>query len=814
MTELRMRLEKISAGFGPALLFFAAALIAPAGGHAASPAPTARTGATLCYDSAGNQVLCAGTGQDGATQAGVAWPSPRFRDNGDGTLSDLLTGLDWTRDADAPGPSACTPGVTKTWQDALSYAQCLNDNAYLGKGDWRLPNVNELRSLFHGGKGSISTWLADSGFINVASGRYKSSTAGIGTLTDTPWTVNLDDGSVLGYYHRQLDHVWPVRNGSGAGSAPVARTGSTQCYDFGTSSLTSQCSGTGQDGETLAGAAWPEPRFTVSEATVADNLTGLEWLKDGSSASIGGCSGGLLSWQGALSYVDCLNQKLYLNKDDWRMPNLNELMSLAANAGSDVYFYLTGATPGFLLNQNLQYWSSTSYARDPGKSWGVWFSMNGVPVGVLKGNGNYVLPVRDNVASTRPPVSSATPPGGVYTTSQSVVLSSNAPGSTIYYTTDGTTPTFSSAAYSSPIAVTSSKTIQFFAVDPVGNVEAVHSATYTINDFVAPATTASPAGGTFTSAQNVTLSCSDAGSGCAATYYTTDGSTPSTSSPLYSARIPIAATTTLKFFSRDAAGNSEGVQSLLFTINDRTAPLTSASVPSGVYTSAQTVTLACSDAGSGCEKTFYSLTGTPTVNSEVYTAPLTIRTSTTIRFFSRDQAGNLEPVKSVIYTITDATPPTTGISPAAGSYLTAQTVSLSCSDAGSGCGKTYYTTNGSTPTASSPEYAGPITINQGTTLKFFSKDQSGNSEAVQTAVFDIDPAAYQRGDVNKAGGIDIADALLIFQAYLSGATLTGDAAILCDVAPLSASGAPVGDGRVDLGDVMIIMRRVVGVITW
>ncbi|HBA87734.1 MAG TPA: hypothetical protein DCZ75_07015 [Geobacter sp.] len=816
MTEQRMRLKKILAGLrGPLAALLAAALLAPAAGGAATlPAPTARTGATLCYDAAGNQVPCAGSGQDGGTLAGVAWPSPRFRDNGDGTLSDLLSGLDWTRDANAPGPAACSPGLTKNWQSALSYAKCLNDNAYLGKSDWRLPNVNELRTLLHGGKGTVSTWLTESGFINVASGRYKSSTAGIGNLVLTPWTVNMDDGSVQGYNHLAADHVWPVRSGSGAAAAPVPRTGSTQCYDFGTSSLTSQCTGTGQDGELKAGAAWPEPRFTASQETVVDNLTGLEWLKDGTSASIGGCSGGLLSWQGALSFVDCLNQKLYLNKDDWRMPNLNELESLGANAGNDVYFYLTDTTPGFLLNQNLQYWSSTSYARDAGKAWGVWFSMNGVPLGILKGNDNYVLPVRDNVAITRPPVSSATPPGGVYTTSQSVVLSSNVPGSTIYYSTDGTTPTLSSAVYGTPILVKSSKTIQFFAVDSTGNVEEPHGATYTINDFVAPVTTASPAGGTFTAAQSVTLTCADAGSGCAATYYTTDGSTPTTSSSLYGAAIPLASTTTLKFFSRDAAGNSETAQSYLFTINDKTAPLTSASVPSGVYGSAQTVTLTCSDALSGCDKTFYSLTGTPTVNSDVFTTPLLIRSSTTVRFFSRDQAGNLETVRSVIYTITDTTPPVTEVSPAAGSYLTAQTVTLACGDAGSGCGKIYYTTNGSTPTASSTEYAGPITISQGTTLKFFAKDLAGNSEGVKTALFDINPGAYKRGDVNKEGGIDIADALLIFQAYLSGATLTGDAAILCDVAPLASNGVPAGDGRVDLGDVVTIMRRIVGAIFW
>jgi len=52
-----------------------------------------KTGQTICYDTSGNVISCAGTGQDGEIQAGVAWPEPRFADNGDGTITDNLTGL-------------------------------------------------------------------------------------------------------------------------------------------------------------------------------------------------------------------------------------------------------------------------------------------------------------------------------------------------------------------------------------------------------------------------------------------------------------------------------------------------------------------------------------------------------------------------------------------------------------------------------------------------------------------------------------------------------------------------------------------------
>ena len=62
-----------------------------------------QTGQTTCWDKNGNVIPCAGTGQDGDIQAGVAWPNPRFTDNGDGTVTDNLTGLMWTQNANPAG---------------------------------------------------------------------------------------------------------------------------------------------------------------------------------------------------------------------------------------------------------------------------------------------------------------------------------------------------------------------------------------------------------------------------------------------------------------------------------------------------------------------------------------------------------------------------------------------------------------------------------------------------------------------------------------------------------------------------------------
>jgi len=75
---------------------------------------------------------------------GVEWPVPRFTDNGDGTVTDNVTGLTWTENADCDG--------SINWNDALGYCNALADGVCglsdsSSAGDWHLPNRYELESL-------------------------------------------------------------------------------------------------------------------------------------------------------------------------------------------------------------------------------------------------------------------------------------------------------------------------------------------------------------------------------------------------------------------------------------------------------------------------------------------------------------------------------------------------------------------------------------------------------------------------------------------------------------------------------------------
>ena len=79
-----------------------------------------------------------------------------------------------------------------------------------------------------------------------------------------------------------------------------------------------------------------------------------------------------------------------------------------------------------------------------------------------------------------PPVTTASLAEGTYNGTQTIVLSSSEPG-VIYYTLDGSTPTTGSVQYDSPISISSSTVLKFFALDGAGNMEVVKTRNYVVN---------------------------------------------------------------------------------------------------------------------------------------------------------------------------------------------------------------------------------------------------------------------------------------------------------------------------------------------
>jgi hypothetical protein len=159
-------------------------------------------------------------GDDGELEKGVAWPNPRFTDNnGDGTVTDNLTGLIWLKDAKFFG--------LRQWTDALAVCNSLAaDGINLTDGsvagDWRLPNIRELRSLIdyrHTGpalsdiSGTVH-WSEGNPFSNVQVGSFWSSTT-YAYNNDDAWFLDINIG--FARYNDKFSmtyYVWPVRGGN------------------------------------------------------------------------------------------------------------------------------------------------------------------------------------------------------------------------------------------------------------------------------------------------------------------------------------------------------------------------------------------------------------------------------------------------------------------------------------------------------------------------------------------------------------------------------------------------------------------------
>lgn len=311
-----------------------------------------RTGQTKCYayewEYGGMEIPCPGTGQDGEYQMGVAWPNPRFT-SGTGPEADCmvdhLTGLMWSKNANLPGG-------TLQWDGAIDFANGL----YLcGHADWRLPNVNELESLFNTDSLGMASWLNSQGFFNTPiSPRYWSSSSAAYN-NENAWAVGGNGFVVPDRKTGYSRNVLPVR-GITSSPAPVWQTGQTTSYRD------------GDDGDLHQGVPWPSPRFSEpANGMVIDNLTGLIWTEDANTPGPAVCLPGTMKkFPATLAHIECLNSNNYLGYSDWRLPNKKELMSLIDR--SQVGPALPVGHP-FQNTNILFHWSSTTNATIPDNAW-------------------------------------------------------------------------------------------------------------------------------------------------------------------------------------------------------------------------------------------------------------------------------------------------------------------------------------------------------------------------------------------------------------------------------------------------------------
>jgi len=263
-------------------------------------------------------------------------------------------------------------------------------------------------------------------------------------------------------------------------------------------------------------------------------------------------------------------------------------------------------------------------------------------------------------------------------------------------------------------------------------------------DQTAPTVTASVVGGSYDNSQWVNLICNDGtGSGCATVYYTNDGTDASVSSLVYSDPIVISSDATLSFIAVDRQGNVSSPKSESYIINDIVNPIVSAQPATGYVRSITNINLLCVDGEvPSCASIYYTLDNSdPTQQSSIYSSPLHLAQSTTVKFIGVDLAGNISDIGSETYTI-DETNPVINISKASGIYAPGETLELTCDDGnGSGCVAIYFTLNGDSPSSASTLYQGSITLNADVVVKAVAFDNAGNSSDVLSVAFSVDGTA-------------------------------------------------------------------------
>jgi len=385
-----------------------------------------------------------------------------------------------------------------------------------------------------------------------------------------------------------------------------------------------------------------------------------------------------------------------------------------ATAGVDIYYTTNGANP---TQSSIKYTNTpimissatTLKARAFKKGW----MSSSVQSGLYEITGTVATPT-------------FAPLPGTYTSPQNVTISCTTPGADIYYTTNGYDPTTASIIYTGAVYINNTMTLKARAYRSGWTDSNVQSGLYEIIGTVATPTFA-PLPGTYTSPQNVTISCTTPG---ADIYYTTNGVDPTTASILYAGAVYINNTMTLKARAYRSGWTDSNVQGGLYEITGTVATPTIAPLP-GTYTSPQNVTISCTTPGADI---YYTINGVdPTETSTLYVGAISISSTTTLKARAYKTGWTASSVQGGLYEIT-GTVATPTFAPLPGTYTSPQNVTISCETPGV---EIFYTTNGVNPTISSPQYTGVVTISSTTTLKARAYKSGWAESSVQSGVYEI-----------------------------------------------------------------------------
>jgi sugar lactone lactonase YvrE len=224
-----------------------------------------------------------------------------------------------------------------------------------------------------------------------------------------------------------------------------------------------------------------------------------------------------------------------------------------STSGAAIYYTMDGSTP---TSGSAQYTGPISVSQTT--------TLKAIAIATGYSNSSVATATYTITIEPQTEMPKFAPLGGAFTSPQSVVISDVTSGATIYFTTDGSTPTTGSTQYSGPIAVGTTETINAIAAASGYTNSNIATATFTINLPPTAPPTFSPAAGTYTSSQNVRITDSTSG---AIIYYTSDGSTPTTSSAKYDGPIAVTSTETIKALAASSGYADSIVANASYVIN-------------------------------------------------------------------------------------------------------------------------------------------------------------------------------------------------------------------------------------------------------
>ncbi len=269
-------------------------------------------------------------------------PPPVWRDNGDGTVSDPVTGLMWARER----------GARVGWEEACRNAAARRTGGY---SDWRMPTIKELYSLI---------------LFSGVNGRDFHSTAGFKPFIDSKvfgFTYGSGEGN-----ERVIDaQDWSATRDAGA-TRPMARIYGVNFTDGRLKAYPLADPRGGGAKKLFVRYVRGNPAYGKNDfkdngdGSVTDRATGLVWGKNDSGKG--------LDHPQALAWIAGLNRRKYLGSGDWRLPTIKELQSLVDYTRSPEVTSSPAIDPVFSCTRITNeagdadypcYWSSTMLKNGP-----------------------------------------------------------------------------------------------------------------------------------------------------------------------------------------------------------------------------------------------------------------------------------------------------------------------------------------------------------------------------------------------------------------------------------------------------------------